>query len=445
MVLAFAAALGSAAASSAEDKPLQSGPPPGERLPCLIRPIAVFDVQDATLCGKPVNYICRYAYEPMVLLFARTVNGNLTRLLQRLETEVEKRKAQRLRVVVVFLSDDRRAMIRAIDALAGQAKLTGVNLAVDAPESVSAYKLAKEADVTVLFCCGLPRFGIGKIAANYAYRKRELRDHDIDHIVADLGGLCLPIDPKAEHEALSALTVFEPIVTFDETKPGRPVEGIQFRANIGKVSDDDLRHLKQFPHLRSLDIPSKPLVTDAGLEHLAELTQLKELSLNWTKVTPAGAVRFVKDRTRLQRLELAGVKLDDEDLVELKGLTNLRALSLRATLVTDRGLEHLQGLGKLRSLSLMSTAVGDTGLRQLKAFPNLEYLDLDRTAITDAGLVHLQALRKLRGLQFAHTAVTDAGLEHLRALSNLESVNHRGTRVTTEGMDRLRLQLPKLK
>jgi endonuclease YncB( thermonuclease family) len=250
-------------------------------------------------------------------------------------------------------------------------------------------------------------------------------------------------ETEAERKALATLKEFDPRITVDQKKPGTPVVGIAFRANLGKVADDDLVHLKAFPDLRTVDLPSKP-ITDAGLEHLAALTQLEELNLAWSKVTAAGVVRFVKERTKLRRLGLSGVPLRDEDLASLKGLTDLRDLSLRGSLVTDKGLKHLEPFTKLQNLSLMSTGVGDAGLVHLKALTDLEDLDLDRTSVTDAGLKHLEGLTRLRRLQVAQTAVTDAGLEHLRGLSNLTSLNLRGTAVTKEGVDKLQQQLPQL-
>jgi hypothetical protein len=101
------------------------------------------------------------------------------------------------------------------------------------------------------------------------------------------------------------------------------VVSIQFRPNAGKVSDDDLVHLKAFPTLRCVELPNKSQITDAGLAHLAGLDQLEELNLNGTKVSAAGVLRFVKGRTKLQRLELMKVPLRDDDLAHLKELTGL--------------------------------------------------------------------------------------------------------------------------
>src|SRR6478672_8821722 len=108
-------------------------------------------------------------------------------------------------------------------------------------------------------------------------------------------------DPEAVRKALAALRDADPVVKIDEDQPGKPVVAVHFRPNYGKVTDDDLVHLKAFPNVRSVELPNKQFVTDAGLAHLAGLDQLEELCLNGTKVSAEGVVRFVKGRTKLQR------------------------------------------------------------------------------------------------------------------------------------------------
>jgi endonuclease YncB( thermonuclease family) len=252
-----------------------------------------------------------------------------------------------------------------------------------------------------------------------------------------------PGETNAQRQALSALHVFDPIVSLDESKPGRPVVAVQFRPNtLQKVGDDDLAQLAGFWNLRSLDLPSASKVTDAGLKHLAGLGRMVELNVNWTGVSAAGVIRLVKGRMMMERLEIAGVPFHDEDLAALRGVPDLRTLSLRRTLITNEGLAQLKRFEKLRTLSLMNTGVGDAGLEHLASLSALEDLDLDRTAITDAGLAHLKGLSNLRRLQVAHTAVTDAGLKHLENLPNLRELNVAGTNVTKEAADKLRRRIP---
>jgi endonuclease YncB( thermonuclease family) len=253
-----------------------------------------------------------------------------------------------------------------------------------------------------------------------------------------------PPEMEAERQAFTALGAFRPAVTVDPARPGRPVTAIGFTANNRKLTDDEVRLLRKFVRLRSVDLHGTS-ITDDSLEHLAALTELSEVNLNWTKVTPQRVVGLAKQRTTWQELALSGVPLGDGDLAELRGLSDLRSLSLRGSSVTDKGLAHLAPFSKLRVLSVMSTRIGDAGLEHLKNLVDLEDLDLDRTLITDAGLVHLKPLRKLRRLQMAYTAVTDAGLAHLQDLLDLRELNLRGTAVTKEGVDSLKRRLGDLR
>src|SRR5262245_19471459 len=124
--------------------------------------------------------------------------------------------------------------------------------------------------------------------------------------------------PEAERKALAALRELEPVVKVDEAKPGKPVVAVHFRPNFGRVTDDHLAHLKVFPHLRSVEIPNKPFVTDDGQAHLAGLCELEEVVLNGTGVTAEAVRRFLNGRTRLRRLSLMKVPLGDDDLAALK-------------------------------------------------------------------------------------------------------------------------------
>ena len=134
---------------------------------------------------------------------------------------------------------------------------------------------------------------------------------------------CRADGAESERQALVALEAYAPAIELDESKPGKPVIAVRFRPNAGRVTDDDLVHLKAFPNLRSVELPNKSLITDLGLSHLGGLARLEELNLNGTKVSAAAVVEFVKGRTNLQRLELTGVPLQDDHLAALKDLTAL--------------------------------------------------------------------------------------------------------------------------
>jgi len=97
----------------------------------------------------------------------------------------------------------------------------------------------------------------------------------------------------------------------------------------------------------------------------------------------------------------------------------------------DEELAKLAQIGpNLRWLDLAGTKVSDSGLTQLKATPNLTRLHLERTGVTDAGLTNLTQLASLEYLDLYGTEVTDAGLDRLQSLAKLKQIYLWQTKVT---------------
>jgi hypothetical protein len=140
-----------------------------------------------------------------------------------------------------------------------------------------------------------------------------------------------------------------------------------------------------------------------------------------------GATSFSALRTlapdRLWSLHAERSKIDDDELVNLQGMTDLLHLDLSRTPVTDAGMLHLQGLDRLEILQLWDTAITDAGLALIARLPNLVQLGLGNTRITDAGVPHLRALKRLRVLQLWGTEVTGRGLMQLHGMTEIDTVN----------------------
>ena len=140
-----------------------------------------------------------------------------------------------------------------------------------------------------------------------------------------------------------------------------------------------------------------------------------------------GATSFSALKTlapdRLWSLHAERSKIDDDELVNLQGMTDLLYLDLSNTPVTDAGLLHLQGLDRLEVLQLWDTKITDAGLALIARLPNVVQLGIGNTRVTDAGLVHVRALSRLRVLQLYGTGVTGKGLMQLRGMTHLEMLN----------------------
>ncbi len=140
-----------------------------------------------------------------------------------------------------------------------------------------------------------------------------------------------------------------------------------------------------------------------------------------------GATSFSALKTlapdRLWSLHAERSTIDDDELVNLQGMTDLLHLDLSRTPITDAGLLHLQGLERLEVLQLWDTAITDAGLALIARLPNLVQLGLGNTRVSDAGLPHLRELERLRVLQLWGTNVTARGLMQLRGMTGIEVVS----------------------
>ena len=121
-------------------------------------------------------------------------------------------------------------------------------------------------------------------------------------------------------------------------------------------------------------------VTDDGLKHLKEFRSLGTLSLS--SPTPI----WINGKRVIPITDAGMANLD------LKNVVNL---NLDGVPITDAGLKSLPDLPSLRSLQLTGTLIEGPGLSRIAAFRNLEHLLLNGGAVTDAGLRHLAAQRAL--------------------------------------------------
>jgi hypothetical protein len=83
-----------------------------------------------------------------------------------------------------------------------------------------------------------------------------------------------------------------------------------------KVTDADLKHLKDLPQIRLLGL-GKTQITDAGLANLKGLSQLQWLHLQNTQITDAG-LEQLRNLTPLQYVDLRGTKVTEDGVQKLK-------------------------------------------------------------------------------------------------------------------------------
>jgi hypothetical protein len=113
------------------------------------------------------------------MIFAREITDPLTSLVKKIDEETAQHKDARMGSFVVFCSDD-ESLEGKLKDLAKKEKLDHIVLTIDNPAGPTRYKVAKDADVTVVL------YTHQEVKANFAYKKGELQPKDIDTIVDSL-------------------------------------------------------------------------------------------------------------------------------------------------------------------------------------------------------------------------------------------------------------------
>jgi hypothetical protein len=112
-----------------------------------------------------------------VIVFAREINDPLTSLVKKLDAEVGKSKSVK---ALVLLMTDEDSADKKIKELTEKNKITKVNFGVDNPQGPPAWKIEKDAAVTVVF------YKAHKIQASHAFKKGEFNDKATETVMGSL-------------------------------------------------------------------------------------------------------------------------------------------------------------------------------------------------------------------------------------------------------------------
>ena len=113
------------------------------------------------------------------MIFAREVSDSLTSLVKKIDDATVKNKKAKMGSFVVFCSDEDDLKDK-LKGLAEKQHLEKIILTIDKPDGPPAYKVAKDADVTVIL------YNQRKVEANHTFKKGELDAKAIEAIMADV-------------------------------------------------------------------------------------------------------------------------------------------------------------------------------------------------------------------------------------------------------------------
>jgi hypothetical protein len=165
--LAVALFVGSAIA---EEKAIKSGPQAGEELAGPFHPLNV----NGKSAGKKFCLYCSNGANPVAMIFAREASADVEKLIKKIDAVVG--KAEKAGSFVVFCSTE-DGLEAKLKKMAKDADLKKVVLAIDNPAGPEGYKVAKEADITVVL------YKNRKVESNFAFGKGKISDKDIEAII----------------------------------------------------------------------------------------------------------------------------------------------------------------------------------------------------------------------------------------------------------------------
>jgi hypothetical protein len=154
---------------------VKSGPQVGEQVPGPFHPLNV----TGEAKGKKSCLYCANGQSPVAVVFAREASPTVAKLIKKLDEATLKNKGASMGSYAVFCSDQEGLQAK-LEELAGKQDLKALVLSIDNPSGPSAYKISKDADVTVLL------YNDFTVRANHAFTKGQLNDSAIDRVVADV-------------------------------------------------------------------------------------------------------------------------------------------------------------------------------------------------------------------------------------------------------------------
>ena len=158
-----------------EKSTVKSGPQVGENA----RPKPFFPLNlNGPTPGQKECLVCRNGNNPVAMIFARDTNPELVTLIKKLDEQTVKNSTKKMGSFAVFCTDS-EALEAKLKDLAKKENLKAFTLAIDNPTGPAPYNIAKDADITVVL------YNKSKVIANFAFKKGELKQSDVERIVSE--------------------------------------------------------------------------------------------------------------------------------------------------------------------------------------------------------------------------------------------------------------------
>ena len=156
-----------------------SGPQVGDSVGAFTVTKVTGNPDDGITDGQHLCYRCKTGSKPVVMVFARSADEKLAKLLKKIEEEVEEHQEEKLMSFVNMIGTDADSLKKAAAEFVAKHGLKRIAFVVpdDLKDGPPEFKIAPDADVTVVCYKG------GTVKANHAFAKGGLSDEKIDAVV----------------------------------------------------------------------------------------------------------------------------------------------------------------------------------------------------------------------------------------------------------------------
>ena len=160
---------------------VKSGPQPGDSVGAFTVTKVTGNADDGVADGKSLCYRCKMGARPVVMVFARSGDESLAKLMKKIDEEVEEHQAEKLTSFVNMLGTDQASVKKATGAFVAKHSIKHIAFVVpeDLKDGPSEFNISPEAAVTVVL------YKDGTVKANHALAAGQLTEAKIDAIVAD--------------------------------------------------------------------------------------------------------------------------------------------------------------------------------------------------------------------------------------------------------------------
>lgn len=178
-IMAIGLVLAMCAAVNVRAEELKSGLQPGQFIGAFYVTKCAGAEDDGVAVGANLCYRCKYGGRPQIMVFTKSTDKEMAKLVKSLDDAIAKNSAKQLRVFINVLGEDKATAQQEAEKFAKSAGTKRVPIVVpnESENGPADYGLNPAAETTIIMAAG------GQVKANHAFAKGKI---DAKSVLADI-------------------------------------------------------------------------------------------------------------------------------------------------------------------------------------------------------------------------------------------------------------------